>query len=261
MPAINLENIKRQFDQDFSYRERETGFTEITSPFLDMGGSNLRVFIKPLSEGRFVVTDLGEEFMTLDIAGVNYETHIKQNYITSEQKIFGVSEHQGQFYIRVESEEQIPEAVQNLFLFLGRIDALSLESRERTPQFFKESVADFLMKVAETRPSFSNFQENSSIHGAKKEYKVDFLLPNLLIPTIIETVAAPSRSVVERKSQVLVSEFVDIKEKHGKEYRKVVVFDDETEVVNEERDFAVLGLVADIVVPFSNEEQFLGALG
>ncbi|MCI1890838.1 MAG: DUF1828 domain-containing protein [Schleiferilactobacillus harbinensis] len=86
---MGLEN--EEWIPDPYYRDRSAHIDEITTPFTDPLGDNIRFFVVPLTNGQIYLTDDGNTILDLTMQHPEYDYHeLAQRYqnIASQHQLF-----------------------------------------------------------------------------------------------------------------------------------------------------------------------------
>lgn len=123
--------------------ETINGFCEITTPFLDRHNDHLQIYVKPLEEGRLLLTDDGYIVRDLRMSGVEMTTQRRQQLLQSVLNGFGV--HREGDALEVEAtQSEFPQKKHSLIQAMIAVNDLFVMSEPHIAQLFHEDVERFL---------------------------------------------------------------------------------------------------------------------
>lgn len=187
--------------------ERNDGFVEIVTPFVDMHHDYVSLFCSKESNG-YKLSDDGYLINELNDLGVDVTKSSKRNqFFTMTLNIFGISfdSSTSELYVKFHTLSEYPERQQRLIQCVMRVSDMLLTSRNRVISFFTEDIANYFLE------NDVFFNESASFIGRSgRGQTFDFALPRTkrVKPKLIKAINNPTS---ESYKDPLLS-FIDVQE-------------------------------------------------
>jgi hypothetical protein len=202
---------------------RPTGEESLAAvlPILKPNGDAIEVGIEPIGSDRWKLSDLGDTYATLFLAGVE----LNDEYVRAEEFRQILSAHRiGSDQHELFAETSSDELVDRMFELVHAIQsALALQYTLKPKQVgrdFPSVVAKFL---AEHRASFEVPPE--PIEGRSGKWKFNFVLNHVREETLVKALSATSKARAMRSAEESVFEINDVKA--IRDSAAIVIADDE----------------------------------
>lgn len=215
-------SVLQWIDREIECRPSGEDCLTATLPLLKPNGDAIEIGIE-LVDSRVKLTDLGDTYATLYLAGVDlFEEYVRAaefKQVISSHRITNDEEHQE---LLVESSTD--DLASTMFDFAHAIQsilALQLTVQPRHPKRdFASVVAKFL---AEQHASFEVPAEH--INGKTGKWKFNFVLNHVHEETLVKALTARTKAEALRAAELSVFEIGDVKSL--REVRGIVIADDE----------------------------------
>jgi hypothetical protein len=202
---------------------RPTGEDSLAAvlPILKPNGDAIEIGIEPIGSDRWRVSDLGETYATLYLAGVE----LNDEYVRAEElhqilSAHRIGDEQQELFVEASSDE----LVDRMFEFVHAMQSmLALQftlKPKQSSRDFPSLVAKFL---AEHNASFEVPAE--PIEGKSGRWKFNFVLNHVRKETLVKALSATSKMRAMRSAEESVFEINDVKA--VRDAGAVVIADDE----------------------------------
>lgn len=154
---------------------------EITTPFENMIGDNMRIYVTPLADDRIRLSDDGTVLEDLLLFGVNINSHTRKKVIAGVRKRYGIDQLDDVLSI-TGSVHNFPAMKQKLISAMVQINDLSTTQKSNVENLFYEQI-------------YSYFREND--FGGLPRYRVEGKsgAPYTIDYTIPEKSCRPQRMI------------------------------------------------------------------
>lgn len=190
-------------------------------PVLKPNGDAIEVGIEPIGSGRWKLSDLGDTYATLYLAGVE----LNDEYVRAEEFRQILSAHRiGDDQHELFAEASSDELVERMFEFVHAVQtALALQFTVKPKQLGRDFASVVAKFLAEQHASFEIPPE--PIEGKSGKWKFNFVLNHVRKETLVKALTAPSKAKAMRSAEESVFEINDVKA--VRDSGAVVIADDE----------------------------------
>jgi hypothetical protein len=212
--------VLRWFGQEIECRSNGNGSVIATLPLLKPNGDLIEIAIMPVGPYQFRLSDLGDTYATLYLAGVDLlEEYVRGEEFRQIAVAHYIQDSDKELWIESSSEK----LVDSLFDFVHAIQSMLALQLTVRPQHerrdFSAIVAKFLAEQS------ASFEVPERIAGKTGRWKFNFVLNHVREETLVKTLTATSKSQALRSAEQSMFEIRDVLE--VKDTRAVVIADDE----------------------------------
>ncbi|MGD1090376.1 MAG: DUF1828 domain-containing protein [Bryobacteraceae bacterium] len=213
----------RWIDKEIECRPSANDCLTATLPILKPNGDAIEIGIEPAGAGRWKLSDLGETYATLYLAGVDlFEEYVRAAEFKQIISSHRITNNEDQQELMVETSSG--ELVGVMFDFVHAIQsmlALQLTVQPRHPKRdFASVVAKFL---AEQHASFEVPAEY--VNGRTGKWRFNFILNHVSEETLVKALTARNKNEALRSAEQSVFEIGDVR--GLRKVQAVVIADDE----------------------------------
>ncbi|WP_165763794.1 DUF1829 domain-containing protein [Halalkalibacter urbisdiaboli] len=230
--------------------EKNDGFVEIVTPFVDMNHDYISLFCSKESNG-YKLSDDGYIIDELIDLGVDVKKSSKRNqFFNMTLNIFGINFDSSslELYVTFNNLNEYPEKQQRLIQCIMRVSDMLLTSRNRVISFFTEDIARYFLD------NDVFFNESASFIGKSgRSQTFDFALPRTkkVNPKLIKAINNPTSE--SYKDPLLA--FIDVQE--TKSDHGFYVLANDSNVVISDKFVQSLENYDIKVLPWSNRDEWV----
>jgi hypothetical protein len=191
-----------------------------TLPLLKPNGDAIEIAIEPIDGRRWKLSDLGDTYATLYLAGVD----LLEEYVRGEEFRQVVVAHNIRDFEKELSVEAASEnLVEHLFDFVHAIQSMLALQLTVRPQQERRNFAAIVAKFFAERGA--SFEIPERIAGKTGRWKFNFVLNHVREETLVKTLTAVNKGQALKSAEQSMFEIRDVKE--IREAEAVVIADDE----------------------------------
>ena len=165
-----LDDYTKWLRSQYSIKRIDTS-DEITTPFTNMIGDNMRVYVTPISNNRIRLSDDGTTLEDLLLFGIDINSTARKQIIDRIQHHFSI-DLLDDVLSTTGSVSDFPIMKQNLISAMIQINDLSNTKKENVENMFFENVYDFLDKE-----DFGGLPNHSFEGRSGVAYKINYTIP------------------------------------------------------------------------------------
>ncbi|HJJ36431.1 MAG TPA: DUF1828 domain-containing protein [Methanocorpusculum sp.] len=192
-------------------------YEEITTPFLDRHNDWIQIYLKEITENKYVLTDGGYTLQDLANCGVAIETERRRNILLTNIAGFGVVlKNENELTIEA-TKSNYPQKKHNLIQAILAVNDMVNISTSSTMQLFSEDVKTWMRK------NNVRFNEKMEVTGKSGlSHKFDIVIPPSLDGNYPERFIQPYNSLSYQQIRALAFDWCDIKDE--RDAQLIVIF-------------------------------------
>lgn len=241
---------------DFEVEPYNEKGCHVITPFLRPDGDIIEFFVLQESDGTVRLSDEGQTFDWLFLAGAEVETsESRQSIAEGFAAQYGISLEGGIFSLELDPS-RIYFGVHRFITALTSVQHIILTRRPKARLTFRDEVENYLIDNQVDHETFF------TVLGRTMEHRIDFYL-NSNRNMLIETLSANDFSSARERVVKVAFEWIDIRE-GGWDYQRVSLVDDTEDkwdrLWSDERISRSLQNYSDSIIPWSQRVRLLGPL-
>ena len=202
---LALAQLKSSFSDSLDCSETAYGYYALSTPMLYPDRDHIQLYIKQLSGGRFLVSDLGQTMMKLSTYGFEpHRTPRRRAMIFQITASTGVKYDNGRFYI-IASEEQLGSKIWDLLLGLHKVSNLVFTVGSYTKATFSDEFENF---VAEKQIEYERGKQLELPIGTTES--VDFWINHSSNPKAVLLLSASTPGYAQQRSDRVYRTFNEL---------------------------------------------------
>jgi len=191
-----------------------------TLPLLKPNGDSIEIGIQRLDANRWRLSDLGDTYATLYLAGVD----LLEEYVRGEEfRQVAVAHNIRDFEKELTVEATSDLLIEHLFDFVHALQSMLALQLTVKPQQDRRNFAALVAKFFAERSA--SFEIPDRIAGKTGRWKFNFVLNHVREETLVKTLTAVSKGQAIKSAEQTVFEIQDVKE--IKKAEAIVIADDE----------------------------------
>jgi len=144
---------------------------EISTPFLNNIGDNIRLYVSNLADNSFQLDDDGETLNNLSLLGINVDSALRKRMIHNTCEEFSITLSEDILQV-AGTVADFPAMKQHLISAILKIDDLSLLKKTNVQKLFAEELYNFLDKN-----DFGGLPQYAVKGQTGNSYKIDYVIP------------------------------------------------------------------------------------
>ncbi|GER92309.1 DUF1828 domain-containing protein [hot springs metagenome] len=183
-----IEILQRQCSQKIALREKRPGLWQVLIPFYHEDGDMVEVFITPLDNNVFRISDQGFTLMRLSYS-YDIDTPNKERIFNTIISSYNIQNDRGNLYVDIDSEHLYPALMQFICAVL-KVSNMKLYKREVIQSLFFEMLDEYIFtRLAEYEP-----QKDFHPLPDMPEYEVDYCFNHRRVPIYLFGVNSPAKA-------------------------------------------------------------------
>jgi hypothetical protein len=171
-----IEVLQSQSDQNLALKEKRPGLWQVLLPFYHEDGDMVEVFVAPISDRIFRISDQGFTLMRLSYS-YDLDTPNKERIFNTIISSYNIQNDRGNLYVDVELEHLYSSLMQFIGVIL-KVSNMKLYKREIIQSLFFEMLDEFVnTKLDQFQP-----QKGFIPLPDMPEYEVDYCLNHQRVP-------------------------------------------------------------------------------
>lgn len=171
-----LEILQKQCNQKINLIEKRPGLWQVIIPFYHEDGDMVEVFISPIDNDTFRISDCGFTLMRLSYS-YDIDTPNKERIFNAIISSYNIQNDNGNLYADIELEHLYPALMQFIGVIL-KISNMKLYKRDVIESLFFEMLDNFIL----TKLASHNPQKDFYPLPDMPEYKVDYCFNHKRVP-------------------------------------------------------------------------------